>query len=238
MALMARTLNALSHIAMDVASRRITVSSWDGADTAIPMGSLMKPFVAIAHGPPYPKLFCRSCWKLDGHGWLEFPEAVAVSCNSYFLELASGVSANAMALVAKTYGLPAPAEQTPEAWIGLGDRWAVSPVGLLRAYCEIAVRREKLLLEGMRRSAQRGTARAIGLNAYAKTGTGPCTHKPKASGDGYAAVLIPAESPRRALLVALHNQPGSEAARAAGDLIRSWRPAASTASSSRFALHP
>ena len=238
-ALLALTLGRLfprtAYLLMDPASRQLIASHWNergnesgnesrnesgnAPDTAAPMGSLMKPLVALAHGAPFPEFDCQGCWKPYGHGRLGLTEALAQSCNSYFLALARTVSPEAIARVAGRYGLPPPTIQTPEAWIGFGVGWEVPPAGLLSAYCEL----DPVVMPGLRRSAERGTARAFGGDAYAKTGTGPCTHYPKGNGDGFAIALFPAETPRYALLVSAHNQPGSEAARIAGKMRREIR---------------
>ena len=214
---LARLFPSASFLLMDPASGLLIASHWDAPpNAATPLGSLMKPLVALAHGSPFPEIECRACWKPDGHGRLGLTEALAQSCNAYFLALAKAVAPEAMARTAIRYGLPVPDVQTPEAWIGLGSGWRVPPAALLRAYGRF----DGSVLPGLRRSAERGTARACGGDAYAKTGTGPCIHHPKGRGDGYAVALFPAETPRFALLVSAHNRPGSEAARTAGEMRR------------------
>ena len=76
------------------------------------------------------------------------------------------------------------------------------------------------ILQGMRLSARSGTAKALHLDALAKTGTAPCSHTPKAAGDGFTVVLYPAVQPRVALLVRLHGRPGSHAAKEAASLLQ------------------
>jgi cell division protein FtsI/penicillin-binding protein 2 len=208
---------------MEIGSQKLLDAQWPSSGPT-PFGSLMKPFVALAHGTPFPEIVCHGCWKPDGHGRLSLIPAIACSCNAYFVELARGCSVDAIARTAAAYGLDAPSSDRPEAWIGLGDGWRVTPASLIRAFAELALRRtertQALVLQGMRSSARSGTARDLHLDAYAKTGTGPCSHARRGSGDGFAVALYPAEAPRDAWLVGLHNRPGSDAARVAGNLIR------------------
>ena len=213
-----------SSLLMEIRSRRILEATWPGLNEPLAFGSLMKPFVALAYGDDFPTLDCQRCWKPNGHGRLSLTGAIAYSCNSYFLNLARRLTADDVVRVSSTYGLPPPASAQPEAWIGLGDGWRVSPLELLGAFCELAMRATDpgpaAVLVGMRLSAKQGTARAIKQDAYAKTGTGPCAHRPKGTGDGYTVALFPAAAPRVALLVGLHNRPGSEAARYASLELR------------------
>lgn len=75
------------------------------------------------------------------------------------------------------------------------------------------------VLAGMRRAASRGTAKLIGRDALAKTGTAECGHRPKSAGDGFAVVLYPAVAPRTAVLVRLHRALVRRAAREAGNTL-------------------
>ncbi len=216
-----------SILQVEIRTGYLLENDWQNPDKPVPGGSLLKPFVALAygasHGFAFPEFTCKRCWKAEGHGRINFTQAVAYSCNAYFLELARVCPADEVARVATDYGLSAPLSNDPHAWIGLGDGWQVSPFSLVRAYCELALRRTQpgpaAILKGMRSSARYGTARAIGVDVFAKTGTASCSHHPRGNGDGLAAALFPADSPRRAILVGMHDRPGSEAARAAGELI-------------------
>jgi cell division protein FtsI/penicillin-binding protein 2 len=210
----------LSYLLLDVPSRRVIASRWANSDRPVPVGSLVKPFVAFAHRGPFPEIICHGeadhCWKAGGHGWLQLPLAIAHSCNAYFLELARNVDPNALAPL----GLPTPAVPTPETWIGLGNGWPIAPMTLVHAYCELLTRANRDILRGMRLSAKSGTARDMRCDAYAKTGTAPCCHAKRNPGDGYAMALYPATAPRVALLASLDGKPGSHAARLGGQLLR------------------
>lgn len=203
-------LLALSLLRLDLETGRIEADHWDAAE-AVPMGSLAKPFRALAyaqsHGFRYPKLRCAGgCWRPSGHGELGIEDAIAHSCNRYFEQL-------------DRIGLEATAAR-----FGLASLDRAAPEAILRAYAELLRRREEPgvapLLEGMRRAAEWGTAAMLGLPALAKTGTAPCTHHPKAPGDGFAVIFYPAQQPRQALLVRLHGRPGSHAAARARTLLQ------------------
>jgi cell division protein FtsI/penicillin-binding protein 2 len=110
----------------------------------------------------------------------------------------------------------------------MGSAWRLSPLEVARAYAELASRRAEPgvaeVIEGMRLSASVGTAAAVGSalrgsTALAKTGTAPCSHSPRAAGDGYAVVVYPGDSPRYVLLVQVHGVVGRQAAETAARLL-------------------
>ncbi len=208
-----------------------------------PVGSLIKPFTALAyaagHAYKYPDFVCTPgvCWLPAGHGRLGIREAVAYSCNAYFANLAAEVRAEDLAAVLRRFGLdPLPSTAGPDALIGRGDTWRVKPLDLLRAYGELAARAAEPgvaeLLEGMALSAKTGTGKAAGESGggirldgagegwLVKTGTAPCIHAHRMSGDGYALGMYPARHPQRAVLVRLHGGTGAEAAAFVGRGVR------------------
>jgi len=221
----------VNYIVIDVRSRQVVKRDWPDAEKPIPVGSLVKPFTALAASGPFPEFVCHGaidrCWFQKGHGPEQFRDALANSCNAYFLELAKDVDAHSLAVIAAKFGIPPPAAETPEARIGLGKDWQISPLALTRAYCELTSRsvepRVAEILAGMRLAAEAGTASAIGRGALAKTGTAPCVAKRKHKGDGFTIVLEPADAPRIAILVRVHGVPGAEAAKSAAVLARSLR---------------
>lgn len=221
-----------NYIVVDVRTRQVLKQDWPDADQPIPAGSLVKPFTALAANGPFPEVLCRGtidhCWLAKGHGRVGFRDALANSCNAYFLELARGVDAHSLAVVAAKFGIPPPDLETPEARIGIGRNWQISPLALARAYCELTSRaaepRVAEILAGMKLAAESGTARAIGRGALAKTGTAPCVANRKHKGDGFTIVLAPADSPRIAILVRVHGVPGAEAAKSAAVILnRDWK---------------
>lgn len=215
------------YLLIDVHTREVLASRWPDADIPIPLGSLVKPFTALAYNGEFPQFECKGaqdrCWLKRGHGRLTFTEALAQSCNSYFFQLAQRVDSNALRLIAQKYSISPPSGNSPETRIGLGTGWQISPLALTRAYAELSLRAGEpavaQILSGLEASARNGTSSAIGPGALAKTGTAPCTAKMHHVGDGYTLVLEPANSPRLALLVRVHNVPGAEAAKTAARLL-------------------
>lgn len=215
------------YLLIDVHTREVVASRWPDAERPIPLGSLVKPFTALAYSGEFPEFVCKGaqdrCWLKRGHGRLKFTEALAQSCNSYFLQLAQRVDPSILRLIAAKFSLAAPVIDSPETRIGLGTGWQISPLALTRAYAELSLRGGEpavaQILQGLEASARAGTSSAIGPGALAKTGTAPCTAKMHHVGDGYTLVLEPASAPRVALLVRVHNVPGAEAAKTAARIL-------------------
>ena len=232
------TSPSLSYLLMDAPTGTIVAARWDEMNRPVPVGSLVKPFTALAyaqsHGYRYPELICRGaadgCWLPRGHGRISIPEAIAYSCNAYFRKLAAQVSHEDIKQIATHYGIRGPVQSlTSPDLVGLGHRLEIPPEQIAHAYLELAGHAASPgiaeLLQGMALSARAGTASAIqksipGVAALAKTGTAPCLHMPRAPGDGYTIVLYPADSPRWALLVREHGVPGAHAAGVAGAMLR------------------
>ena len=197
-------------------------SRWPHADSEILPGSLVKPFTALAYGAAngqrFPKVRCEGCRPGTVHGDLDLIEAIAVSCNRYFEVLSLQTRHEQACLVASEYGMPTPPD-TVDARIGLGRQWRMQPAALLRAYSGLAANHAhpavKLILEGMKQCALRGTAKAMESrgDVLAKTGTAPCEHKHAMPGDGLAIALWPADAPRRIVLVREHGVPGAQASK-------------------------
>jgi len=217
----------------------LAVSKLNSAQTPVSPGSLVKPFLAMAygeqHGGEFPKVHCLGtssrCWLPAGHGTLGLEEAIAQSCNTYFLELAAGLDRNHAGQTFARYGLAGPDAQTPiESLVGLGTGWRETPLALARAYLKLAKERQhpiqSRIAKGMLDSATRGTARGVGAAlgrdaALAKTGTAVCSHTPRGAADGFTVVLYPADQPRLLLLVRVHGVTGAESAKVAGAMLRS-----------------
>lgn len=218
----------LSYLLLDE-NGEIIAERWEHPERDLPIGSLVKPFLAVAYGqthPFYPELRCtgkKTCWLPRGHGKLQIREAIAFSCNSYFHQLIADVGSDFAQALANypVHGPPGPAEN-----LSTVD-WA-APAPLAQAYLDLTrqVHDAAVLpvLQGMALSAQKGTGKAAGAalphnSVLAKTGTAPCTHAKKAPGDGFAVVMSPADHPRAVLLVRLHGHPGSVAAGVAGRML-------------------
>ncbi len=220
----------VSWILVDAASGRRVGAHWPEEARPVALGSLVKPFTVLAygasHGYRFPEFVCSGgCWLPRGHGRLRIAEALAQSCNSYFDQLARTTAVDDVRTVAARYGIEAPAAGA--SLIGRADGWKITPLKLIRAYCELARRGGEPgvdeVLSGLAASAAHGTAKAVGGAALAKTGTAPCVHRPRAPGDGFTVVLFPAPKPRFGLLLRVHGVPGSESARRAGELLRVMR---------------
>lgn len=227
----------LSYLLVDAQTGQVVAERWTGS-RLLPVGSLVKPFTAVAygrsHGFQYPYYTCRGkadgCWLKGGHGRIGLRRAVAGSCNVYFKRMAAEVTPESMRLVATPFGLSdLPADAKASAWAGLGTDWKQEPLALVRAYIELAERDGEPgvheVLRGLALGARDGTGQGIGQalpgkTALAKTGTAACAHGVEWSGDGYALALFPATAPRWALLVQLHGSPGADAAEVGGQLLR------------------
>lgn len=201
---------------------------WDSPREPAPLGSIVKPFVALAyggaHGFRYPEFDCAGCWLPRGHGRIGMAEAIVVSCNSYFEQLAAATPLEAVQREALRYALPMPREVTPGVLIGRYGTWRAKPAVVAAAYGELAARRDEvgvgLVLNAMMQCARRGTASGLRARVAAKTGTVPCAHVNPATGDGLVVALFPSESPEFVLLLRAHAMPGAECARVAAPFFR------------------
>jgi cell division protein FtsI/penicillin-binding protein 2 len=228
----------ISFLLLDAHTGRVLASRWDNPDSPIPVGSLLKPFTALAYGEQhdyqYPRHTCRGtstgCWLPHGHGDVDLTSAIAHSCNSYFRMLTENLNAADVSPAATRFGLEPPDAETSGAeLVGLGSRWRTSPLRVARAYIELIRQREQpgvsQIIDGMAESAQQGTAaevhRAFTLfEALAKTGTAACTHSRHSPGDGFTVALVPADNPQILLMVRVHGVPGAQAAKTAGQMLR------------------
>ncbi|HWX53008.1 MAG TPA: penicillin-binding transpeptidase domain-containing protein [Verrucomicrobiae bacterium] len=209
---------------------------WPSPERETPVGSLIKPFLAVAYGrthDSFPVFHCsgmRTCWLPRGHGTLGIAQAIAVSCNSYFHQLLSNAGPEFAKPTLETFGLKTN-DNAGNDQVDLfeqGRGWKAPPLQLARAYLDLTNHsREDAVapvLRGMAMSARKGTASALASELrnwpmLAKTGTAPCIHRVRAPGDGLAAVLAPADHPNLVLLVRVHGKPGSAAAAVAGRMI-------------------
>jgi cell division protein FtsI/penicillin-binding protein 2 len=230
----------VSYLLLDIRSLVIVARRWENSDFAIPVGSLVKPFTALAyaegHSFRFPEFTCSpgACWYPHGHGRLGIVKAIAFSCNSYFINLADDVRATEVSEVAKRFGLNGPGDgANAEVMAGELGVWRESPEALARAYVGLFASRSqpgvREIADGMAGSAKWGTAlglakEAPNVTALAKTGTAPCTHKEHAPGDGFVMVGWPADSPQHLLLVRYHGHPGAQAAIVAGKMLHALQP--------------
>jgi len=228
----------VSYLLFDAHSGVLLISHWENENEPIPMGSLVKPFTALAyveaHDYQYPRYECHGeasgCWRMQPHGSLDIVSAISVSCNSYFRLLAQNVAGAELVPVTQDFRLESPGEKVAATGLmGLGEHWRIAPAHMAYAYLQLVRRRDqpgiRELLAGMLQSAQRGTGSAVGRalkdsSALVKTGTAPCTHNPHAPGDGFVVALVPAQQPEILLMVRVHGVPGAKAAETAGRMLR------------------
>jgi cell division protein FtsI/penicillin-binding protein 2 len=222
-------------LVLDARAQQILANTFADPLRPMPVGSLLKPFLAFAYlTRPHATLrvVCRGhvdrCWSLQGHGALTLQQALAQSCNAYFLALAQTLRMDEIGVPT-----PPPRTATAEDLIGLTAAWPVAPYTLARTYalllCSPATPPE--ILEGMRLAATEGTALRIGVHpggVLAKTGTAPCVADSapcKATGDGLVLAAVPADSPKLVLLVRRRATTGAVTAATAGRVLTELKEA-------------
>jgi len=228
----------ISFLLLDAHSGQLLASSWENPELPVPLGSLAKPFTALAYGDQhdfhYPSHIClgtaSGCWRPGGHGPVDLTSAIAYSCNSYFRTLTEDLTPEDVSATADRFRIDPPdPEAKGTALAGVGPSWRVAPLRMARAYIELSRERERpavqQILDGMAKSAQQGTGAEVGRalpgsRILAKTGTAPCTHARHAPGDGLAIAMLPADDPKILLMVRVHGVPGSQAAKTAGQMLR------------------
>ena len=229
----------VSYLLLDARTGAMLASHWDNPQQPIPLGSLIKPFIAVAYGEAhefrYPAHLCTgeagSCWLPRGHGEIGVTRAIADSCNSYFRLLTSKMNSGDVNPTAAGFGLEIPASVLSGTdLIGVGNRWLISPLRMAGAYVELNRRRNqpgaREVVAGMALSASQGTGLEIDRalrnsagTALAKTGTAACTHAKHSPGDGFVVALVPAERPEILLMVRVHGVPGAKASIVAGQML-------------------
>ena len=231
----------ISFLLLDSRTGELLASRWDKPESPIPLGSLAKPFTALAYGQQhdfrYPSHTCRGsqtgCWRPGGHGDVDLVLAIAFSCNSYFRVLTQDLGATDVSQTADHFGIEPPDRGAFGIELaGLGSRWCISPLRMAHAYLELLGNRNNpavgQIIAGMERSARDGTGAEVDRaletgGAMVKTGTAACTHVGHAPGDGFAIALAPADEPRILLMVRVHGVPGSRAAKTAGQMLHRIR---------------
>jgi SpoIID/LytB domain protein len=225
-------------------------------DTPVLPGSVMK-VVTLAAAleaqviEPDMSRICRRIVTIEGrryvcaHPDLKRPlspaEALAHSCNDFFVSLAPRLSRASFDDVRRRVGLP-PVGATANlaaSFVGL-DGPRVSPRALLDVVArlagadpdrpvQIAAATRRVVLDGLKGAAEYGTASALAARrvpALAKTGTAPM---PGGSWMGLAVVLTPPERPTRGAVVVAPGAAGLDAAAIAADLLGSSSTESSTA---------
>jgi stage II sporulation protein D len=194
---------------------------------------------------------CRRVVTVDGrkyvcsHPDLKRPltpaEALAHSCNDFFLSLAPRLTREAFNAVRRAAGVPPIASDTPlaAALVGL-DGPRITPRAMIDMLARLAGAgrdtpvpmkpgTRRVLLEGLRGAAEYGTAEALesgGISAIAKTGTAPM---PGGGAMGIVVALTPADKPSRGIVVVAPGAAGLDAAAIAADLLQAPASAKATA---------
>ena len=224
----------ISYLLVDAATGERIANHWDDAEKPVPVGSLVKPFAALAyaqHHESFPHFVCRGtadrCWLPRGHGELSLSSAIAQSCNAYFRRLSRQLPREDIDEIISRYGAGELQATAPlNSYYGMEDAWKMSANQVVVAFRRVATSQDRGAAEvrqGMLLSAKEGTARVVSRSvhggALAKTGTAPCSHKVKAQGDGFVVVMFPADSPRNILLVRIHGSTGAKSAEVASKML-------------------
>ncbi|MEW6322677.1 MAG: SpoIID/LytB domain-containing protein [Acidobacteriota bacterium] len=221
-------------------------------DTPVLPGSLVKAVtLAVALEShviePETAQMCRRRVTVDGQTYvcahpdlrrpLTAAEALAHSCNDYFVSLAPRLSRAMVNQTRVAAGLPPLAAGDPlaPAIVGLaGPR--VTPRTMLDVLARLAgvdaqrtvplaPAARRALLDGLRGAASYGTASALGaagIPALAKTGTSPMQG---GGALGLVVALVPADRPTRGIVVVVPGAGGLDAAAIAADVLRAAAPA-------------
>ncbi len=232
---------------LDRGEARAAGAGGGGGETepSLPLGSLVKPFLAEAWASahpdePTPRLRCAGgaqCWRPAGHGELGLARAVEVSCNAYFRALASATPRELVEQTLRGAGFTVVAPLTPDAALGLAAARAGSgsvratPARLLAAYAALArepwsrgdaVRQE--VLAGLASAARGGTAAALGARGLrAKTGTVAALDGAPLATSGFTLAF---DESGWAVLALLERGTGREAAAALAARLPELRPGA------------
>jgi hypothetical protein len=218
----------------------------DILDALVLPGSLMKTVTLVAALEsqviePETARLCRRTVTVAGrtytcsHPDLKRPlspaEALAHSCNDFFVSLFPRLTRAAFNQVRGKLGLPAVSEgaNLAASFVGL-DGPRVTPRTMLDVVSRlagsdpdrrvsIAPSARRVLLQGLAGAAEYGSASALGaarINALAKTGTAPM---PGGSWMGLAVALVPAVKPTRGAVVVAPGASGADAAAIAAELL-------------------
>lgn len=234
----------------------------DLLDRPVLPGSVMKVVTLISafeHGviDPATTHVCRRTVVVNGvtfvcaHPDLRRPlnaaEALAYSCNDFFVSLAPRLTRVMFNRTRLAAGLPPIAASVPlaPALVGL-DGPRITPRALLDLVARVSgldsdrpmrlqERTRNVLMEGLVGAATYGSASALGeggVSALAKTGTAPM---PGGGAMGIVVALTPADRPERGIVVVAPGAAGLDAASIAATLLtaRAETPAPRPATSSR-----
>lgn len=165
----------------------------------------------------------RHCWTYKGHGALDLPRALALSCNLYFENFTLQLGLPKILAVMDSYpSLRASVQdlkKTPPsdlALFGVGDdeSFKIKPPDISvfwNSFVQlIQLQKYAGIFQGLKRSVAMGTAsklKASPLEILAKTGTGDALN-PNYATNGWFLGAYPAKSPRYSLLILLQEAHG------------------------------
>ncbi len=178
------------------------------------------------------------CWTYRGHGSLDLPQALALSCNLYFQNLGLKLGLSKILETMKQYpSLPAVRGETlPQGissefkltrfFIGDDPSYRLTPRQLSEFWNQYVLKiqedRYQAIFQGLRRSVQRGgTASKLKnspLEILAKTGTGDSLN-PNYKTNAWFLGAYPAKNPQYTLLILLQEAHGFEEATALAEKI-------------------
>ena len=218
----------------------------DVLDTPVYPGSIVKTLALVAaldRGiiTADSSHMCRRVTKADGqtftcaHPDLKRPlspaEALAYSCNDFFVALAPRLPREALNAARMAAGLPPLASNVPlaSAILGLAGP-KTTPRSLIDVVARVAgagkdkpvpmkPETKAVVLEGLRGAADYGTASALksgNVSAMAKTGT---ILMPSGASLGLVVALTPVSKPSRAIVVAAPGAAGMDAAAIAAEIV-------------------
>jgi len=169
----------------------------------------------------------RHCWTYKGHGPLDLPQALGLSCNLYFENLGLQLGLEKMLQTLRQYpALSAswnPAAQTPAFDLprfAIGDEavFQVSPLQMDAFWNQYVQKIQEApynaIFQGLKRTVQAGTAsklRGTPLEILAKTGTGDALSKNYKT-NGWFLGAYPAQAPRYTLLILIQEAHGFDEA--------------------------
>ena len=175
----------------------------------------------------------QDCWIPKGHGNLDLPKALALSCNLYFSKLGDRLGWDPLLAVLAEYQLtPNPtlsrnAESLRKFAIGEAEEFSVTPKTVARFWQQYLKQIEQpkfqAIREGLSRAATEGTAKAaagLGLPLLAKTGTAEAVGESYKT-HGWFLGAYPADHPQWAVMIFLKNAHGyMEPAHLAGEIFQ------------------
>lgn len=164
----------------------------------------------------------RYCWNYRGHGKLDVPRALALSCNLFWGWVGSHLQLEDVIARLEEYGFQASSalKNSPEKIdrfrLAIGDSalFRVTPLEMLSFWDRFLTRTQgekySALRQGLMRTAQEGTASKNDLSSFqilAKTGTADSLQKSYKT-EGWFLAAYPISQPRFALLIFLRNSHG------------------------------